>query len=88
MEVVGAVIFGVGWLPMAVGSIWLIIIAFSVSVPSGPLSLFVPFYSLYFMISHWNNFERPTRTPGKLVLAGIGLMILGPVLAAVSAAVF
>ena len=78
-----AAIIAIGGLLLSfTSSVWLLILACSVSLWSGLLYLFLPVYSLYFMISRWNDREHPTARPGNLYLAGIGLFILGVILGA------
>jgi hypothetical protein len=64
---------GLGYLTMFGGSIWLLVIAFQDSVGQGLLCLFIPFYSLIYVITHWDE----TKTAFLVQLAGFGLVFLG-----------
>ncbi len=67
----------IGFGLMLVGGIGLIISAFEEDTTCGLLYMFLPFYSLYYMISRWDE----TRYP-KLVALGFLLAVGGPMLVA------
>jgi len=46
---------GIGYLVAFVGGIWFLIIAFTDNAVQGLLCLFVPFYSLFYLISNWDS---------------------------------
>jgi hypothetical protein len=69
-------LYALGGLIVTVGGIWLLVAAFRVSVIWGLGSLFVPFISLAFVITHWPEAKRPflVQLVGCLiVVAGLGL---------------
>jgi hypothetical protein len=72
---------GIGWLLSAVGGIWFLIVAFEDSAASGLLCLFVPFYGLYHLITHFDEEQRPFF----LQLAGFLLVMTGTCAGAFSA---
>lgn len=45
----------IGYLVLLVGGVWFLIIAFSDNVMQGLLCLFVPFYSLLYLITNWDT---------------------------------
>jgi hypothetical protein len=61
-----------GFVCMLVGGIGLIVAAFEEDTTCGLLYLFLPFYSLYYMVSRWDE----TRWP-KVIAVGF-LLMLGP----------
>jgi hypothetical protein len=63
----------VGWLVSFVGGIWFLIIAFQDDAMQGILCLFVPFYSLYYLITHFDE----EKTAFFMQLAGIALVMAG-----------
>jgi thiol:disulfide interchange protein len=67
--VTGAIIF-------AATLIWIIVIAFKEAIRSGLLSMFVPFYALYYAISRWTK----TKKPFVIGLIGVALFAGGIVL--------
>ena len=75
-EEVFAFPFFVSWVVAAIGIISLAVVAFSVSTRTGFYFLFLPFYSVYFMFSHWRNPDHATGKQAKFVLAGLVGVIL------------
>jgi hypothetical protein len=73
---------GVGGIIALAGGIWFLVVAFQDSAAAGLLCLFVPFYSLYYLIS---NFEE-TKKPFFVQLVGSAIMIIGSFAGAASAA--
>jgi hypothetical protein len=63
----------VGWLLMLGGSLWLLIIAFQDEVMHGLLCLCVPFYSLFYLITHFDE----TKNTLFLWLIGFGILMMG-----------
>jgi hypothetical protein len=63
---------GLGWLMMIVCNIWFIVCAFQDDVLQGVLCFLVPFYSLYYLITHFEEVKMPFF--GGLIGA---LMIMG-----------
>jgi hypothetical protein len=66
-----------------VGNVWGIVVAFQESTEQGLLYLFVPFYSVYYWITRWDEASRPfwvvllgfglcVAAVGMLLLAGLG----------------
>lgn len=47
------------YLVMFVGNIWFLVIAFSDDVGQGLLCLCVPFYSLFYLATHWDECKFP-----------------------------
>jgi hypothetical protein len=48
-----------GWLLAVAGGIWFLMVAFQDSALAGVLCLLVPFYSLYYLITHFEETKRP-----------------------------
>jgi hypothetical protein len=63
---------GLGWLMMAVGNIWYLVCAFQEDVMSGVLCFVVPFYSLYYLIAHFDEVKMPffTGLVGFVLIVG------------------
>jgi hypothetical protein len=62
-----------GWLLQFAAGIWLLVIAFQDSALHGLLCLCVPFYSLFYLITHFDD----TKNVLFLWLIGFGLLIMG-----------
>lgn len=69
MEILGLVLMGVGGLIAIVGSIWFLIEAFKSGILWGLGCLFVPFVSLIWLVTHWEDGAKP-----------FGLSLLGSVI--------
>ena len=79
MGAIGTILMAVGWLIAAIGSIWIIVIAFKESVLWGLGSIFIPFVILIFVFTHWNDTKKPFLISiGGMVLFGLGVLIGGP----------
>ena len=61
-----------GTLVVMGGYMWVCVIAFKESSSQGLLSLFVPFYSLYYISRQWSA----TRIPFFVILGGIGIYLV------------
>ena len=64
---------GLGFLLSIVGGIWFLMVAFQDDVMQGILCWFVPFYSLFYLATHWEEEKMPFFTQ----LAGLALMMFG-----------
>jgi hypothetical protein len=53
---------GLGWLLLMVSNIWFLVCAFQDDVMSGVLCLLIPFYSLYYLITHFDEVRMPIFT--------------------------
>jgi hypothetical protein len=62
-----------GWLLQFVAGVWLLVIAFQDNVVQGLLCLCVPFYSLFYLITHFDE----TKNALFLWLIGLGVLIMG-----------
>jgi hypothetical protein len=58
-----------GGLMSMVGGIWLLIVAFSEDTTTGLLCLFVPFYSIYFILTEFDLCKKP------VMVYGLGLLL-------------
>jgi hypothetical protein len=67
---VALVPLGLGWLLSIAGGIWFLIVAFQDDVLAGVLCMFVPFYSLYYLITHFDETKAPffTQLLGTLMM--------------------
>ncbi len=82
MTAIGIIILVVSWLALFAASIWLLVIAFRVSVGWGLASLFIPFAGFVFPFLHWEKGGKPFIAllcclPPAIV--GFILIILGQV---------
>lgn len=77
MPIVGLILLFVGLVISLVGGIMLLIKAFQTSVLWGLGSIFVPFVSLIFVITHWDIAKRPFL----ISLVGAVILIIGSALA-------
>ena len=76
MAAIGLILSLAGWAAVIAFSIWLLVIAFQEDVLQGLLSLFVPFYVLYYVITRWETCKNPFLFwLGGWVAAGAGLAI-------------
>jgi hypothetical protein len=50
---------GLGLVLIWVGAIWFLVMAFQDSLAAGLLCLFVPFYGLYYLVTHFDEVKRP-----------------------------
>lgn len=76
MALIGGILAILGLLLIFVGSIWLLIRAFQVSILWGLGSLFIPFVGLIFVILHWGAAKQPFL----IMIGGIVLSVIGSVL--------
>jgi hypothetical protein len=76
VTIIGIVLLLVGLVIALAGGIWLLVIAFRASVWWGLGSIFVPFVSLIFVITHWEVAKRPFLVS----VAGSILLIVGAAL--------
>ena len=72
----GMVLIVLGYIVMAVGGIWILVLAFQDSVLWGILCLCVPLASLVFVATHFED----TKKPFFIWLAGLPIYILGAVM--------
>ena len=71
-------IAGIGGIATLIGSIWLIVAAFRESIIWGLCSLFIPFVSLIFAVTHWDESKRPViLLVGGAVISAIGKAMMG-----------
>ncbi|MFH1560904.1 MAG: hypothetical protein ABID84_05830 [Chloroflexota bacterium] len=77
MESIGFAVSFLGVATYMAGGIWMIILAFRESVGCGLLYLFMPFYSLYYLFSRWDEMRKPFI----VFVVGIVMLIVGVVLA-------
>src|SRR5436853_187830 len=66
-----------GWLMMSVAGIWILVLAFQEDAVCGVLCLLVPFYSLYFVITRFDE----CKVPFVLELFGFVLWMTGSIAA-------
>ena len=59
MEAMAGVLFVIGLIISMVGGVWLLVKAFQQSVMWGLGSMFVPFVSIIFVISYWDDAKQP-----------------------------
>ena len=52
-------LFPLGWLIAFAGGIWFLVVAFQDDAIQGILCLFVPFYSLIYLITHFEEVKKP-----------------------------
>jgi len=78
MAIAGFILIALGAIISLVGGIMLLIGAFRASIWWGLGSIFVPFVSLIFVITHWATAKRPFL----IQLAGVVLVFIGAGLAA------
>ena len=71
-------LYFIGLIISLVGGIWILVNAFKTSIWWGLGSLFVPFVSLIFLITHWAVAKRPFL----ISVAGLVLAIVGAAVAA------
>ncbi len=77
MGVIGIALIALGFVAAIVGGIWLLVLAFRESIWWGLGSIFVPFVSLIFVITHWQVAKRPFL----ISMGGAVLLIIGSILA-------
>jgi hypothetical protein len=81
--ITGSIIMGFAYLMMVYYNIRMIIAAFSESTVCGLLFLFLPFYSLYYLVSRWDRvggFFLMQLGYGVVAGVGIGLIALSPMM--------
>ncbi len=76
METIGMLLMVVGYLAAFICGLWMLIIAFQEGALQGILYMFVPFYSLYYVISRWEKCKQPFLYS----LAGLAVAIIGLVM--------
>ena len=73
MEVVGLILWLIGMVLVAVGGIWLLVVAFQERVLWGLGCLLVPLVALVFVIMHWKEAGKPFL----IELAGLVPLVAG-----------
>jgi acetyl esterase/lipase len=71
---------GLGGLVAMVGGLWFVVVAFQEDTVAGFLCLIVPFYSLYYLVTHFDDEKRPFF----LQLVGTILVMMGSCAGALS----
>jgi hypothetical protein len=82
-EITGMIISGFAYLMLVYYNIRMIIAAFSESTVCGLLFLFMPFYSLYYLVTRWDRiggFFLMQLLYGVVAGIGIGLIALAPLM--------
>lgn len=59
MEIVGGILAIAGLLAAVVGGLWMMVEAFKTSVLWGLAYIFIPFASLIWLVTHWEEGKRP-----------------------------
>lgn len=59
MEILGLLLMMVGGIGCLIGGIWFLIVAFQESVVWGLACMFIPFVSLIFLVTHWEDAGKP-----------------------------
>ena len=77
---VGLLLALVGVVLILGGNLWFLLAAFQDEVIMGVACLFVPFFSLYYLITHFDQ----VKTPFFVSLIGVGLVMLGRFLGGLS----
>ena len=80
MAAIGLILSLIGYAAVFAFSVWLLIIAFQEDVVQGLLSLFVPFYLFYYVITRWETCQKPFF----FMLGGLGAVALGLVIASIA----
>jgi hypothetical protein len=72
VPVLAVVPIGLGWLISLAGGIWFLVCAFQDDLTQGLLCLFIPFYSLIYLISHFEEVKKPffVQVIGVVLLMG------------------
>lgn len=73
MEILGMLLMGIGFIVMAAGGIWLLVVTFQESILWGVGSLLLPLVGLIFVATHWDTAGKPFL----IQLAGIVPLIAG-----------
>jgi hypothetical protein len=73
----GFFLIGVGVLANLVCGIWILVLAFRKGIGWGLACMFIPFVSLYFVITNWDEAKTPfLASVGGVVLAFMGAVML------------
>jgi hypothetical protein len=67
----GLLALGFGWLVSIAGGLWFLVLAFQDSATEGLLCMFVPFYGLYYLLTHFEEVKQPFF----LNLIGVGILM-------------
>jgi len=73
MDIVGLILMGVGALVLIVGSLWMLIETFKTGILWGIGSILLPFVSLIWLVTHWEE----GKTPFLISIGGTTVMIVG-----------
>ena len=76
MDFIGSALVIIGYILMAVESIWVLVLAFQDSVVLGILSLIIPFVIIYATVKTWPE----SKTPLLSYLAGFAVALIGAVI--------
>jgi hypothetical protein len=76
--VLSIVLYGLASLLMFGGGLWLLVVAFQDDALQGLLCLFVPLYSLYYLITHFEDCRRPflVQVVGFVLMLGAGCPLM------------
>lgn len=66
----------IGWGSLAIGNIWMLIVAFEEDALQGLLILVVPFYGLFYLITRWDSSTRCYLQVGGPIAIVLALFIL------------
>ena len=77
MDLIGAALALLGVGIYLVGLIWMFVIPFRESAKYGLLTLFMPLYFLYYLVSRWDRMRRPLI----LIIVGLVGAFLGSMMA-------
>lgn len=82
MDFISSALMIIGYILMAVGSIWVLVLAFQDSVVLGILSLIIPFVILYAVVKTWPESKAPLLS----YLVGFAVAVVGAVIGGAGAA--
>ncbi|MEM9553401.1 MAG: hypothetical protein AAGC60_04025 [Acidobacteriota bacterium] len=78
LTIFGWLFFGVGGIASIIGGLWLLGLAFGAGILWGLGYLFVPFVSLFFIVSHWQEAKKPFLLQlGGGIVAFLGILLIG-----------
>jgi hypothetical protein len=82
LDTVGFGLVIIGFLLAIIAGVWLLVVAYQVSVEWGLASTFIPFGAFVFLFKHWSKAQRPFYYQ----LAGLGMVAVGFVLGEIARA--
>lgn len=82
MDFISSALVIIGYILMAIGAIWILVLAFQDSILIGVLCLIIPLFGIYAVVKTWPESKPPLLT----YLAGFAVAVVGALIGGAGAA--